>query len=37
VARAATPLTPIPPVPDGTFREVKTGVPLQPADRVWST
>jgi hypothetical protein len=29
-----TPLPPLPPVLDGTFREVKTGVLLQPADRV---
>lgn len=29
-----TPLPPLPPVADGTFREVKTGVLLQPADRV---
>jgi len=29
-----TALSPLPPVPDGTFREVKTAVLLQPADRV---
>lgn len=29
-----TPLAPLPPVPDGTFREVKTGVLLVPTDRV---
>jgi hypothetical protein len=29
-----TALPPLPPVPDGTFREVKTAVLLQPSDRV---
>lgn len=29
-----TSLPPLPPVPNGTFREVKTGVLLQPTDRV---